>query len=300
MKTKGFIALLLSAIIFASFGIWVRLLNQTLLPFQQIGFRNFIALIIALGIIFKTKPSLKALHQVKPVWLGLYSISFTLAVVFYTLAILQTKIVTTIFALYLGSLVFSLILGVIFFKEKLNLIKILSLILVFIGLVVYAAPNLSGFLSIGTGLALLSGFFDAIANSMRKFLSNKLPKIVLVVLQMLAGLAIATVLVAWNGQFNLPALSLQTWLVGLIFGLSLVGISYLTLIGFSNFDLNLGTVVLASELFFASIFSFIVFHEISSSYELLGGAIIILATFCAQLEPAKVSNWFNPLLTQKT
>jgi hypothetical protein len=121
MKTKGFIALLLSAIIFASFGIWVRLLNQSLLPFQQIGFRNLIALIIALGIIFKTKPSLKTLNQVKPSCLGLYSISLFWLREF--LVILQTKIA---FCLYLGSMVF-LILGCV--KRKLNLIKFLSLIL---------------------------------------------------------------------------------------------------------------------------------------------------------------------------
>ena len=116
MKTKGFLALLASAIIFASFGIWVRILGQTLSPFQQIGFRNAISLVISIILIFGTKKTLSSLKQVKPIWLGLYAITFPLAVVFYTLSILQTKIVTTIFALYLGSLVFSLILGLMFFK----------------------------------------------------------------------------------------------------------------------------------------------------------------------------------------
>lgn len=289
MKTSGFLALLLSAFIFASFGILVRLLGQQLLPFQQIGFRNLIALVIAIAVILKTRPSFQTITTVKPIWLGLYAVSFSLSVIFYTLAILQTKIVTTIFALYLGSLVMSLIFGVIFFKEKLSLIKIMSLILVMVGLIIYAAPNLSEFLAVGTGLAFLSGFFDAIANSMRKFLGPKLPKIVLVAIQMITGLIIALGLMAWNAQLSLPMLSPQTLIVGTIFGLGLVSVSYLTLIGFTNFDLNLGTVVLASELFFASVFSFLIFHEVSSYYELIGGAIIILATFCAQLNPVSRS-----------
>ena len=72
-------------------------------------------------------------------------------------------------------------------------------------------------------------------------------------------------------------MSSQTIFVGLLFGLLLLIINYLLLVGFSNFDLNLGTIIMSSELAFASIFAFLLYKEIPTKYELIAVFFIILS-----------------------
>jgi drug/metabolite transporter (DMT)-like permease len=298
-RLKGFLALLACAVIFASFSIYVRVLSNDLSAYQQIGFRNIIALVIGLAAVILSKQSFSSLVAIPKKYTFLYTITFPIAVVFFTLSVLEIKIVSTIFGLYLGALITSLLVGITFFKEKMTKMKLLSLILVSLGLITYAYPFDGSLLSIGFLLAILSGVFDATANSFRKYLAGKMDRFVLVVLQMVGGLVVAIGLILFSGQFAIPVISTTSWLVGIIFGISLVAISYLTLVGFQNFDLNLGTVILSSELFFASIFALVFFGEISSFTELLGGTLIILATLVANWTIEKESRLFLYYLKAK-
>lgn len=278
---SGFLALLASAVLYASFSIWVRLLGRELSPAEQIAFRNSIALALAVVAVQLSKQSFGSLRKANPWLIVGYTLAFPIAVVLFTYSVLQTKIMTTLFWLYLSSLVTSLVVGVGYFKEKMTGQKILSLGLVVVGLAVYNYPFSGQFLSVGAGLAVLSGVFDATANGFKKFFSGKVDRFVLVALQMVGGLVVAGILSLQQG-FTFPSLSPTAWIVGVVFGFSLVLVSYLTLFGFSHFDLNLGTVVLASELFFASVLGWLIFQESVSLAEGIGGGLIFLATVVAQ------------------
>lgn len=282
-KIQSFFALTLAAFLFGSFGIYVRFLSEELLPYQQIGFRNIIALIISVVMVLVTKQTFTTIKKVPLRVTILYALSFPLVVVFYTLAVLNTKIVTAIFGLYLGSLVGSLCLGMLLFQERLTRLKLLSLSLVGLGLLSYTYPFDLSSLGMGFIFALICGALDSVANAFKKHMSGKIDRFVLVVLQMLGGIVIAGVFMAGTGQLFFPILSFASWLIAVMFGISIVAISYLTLIGFQNFDLNLGTVVLATEIFFASIFALIFFQETASFNELLGGILIVLATVVANM-----------------
>ena len=277
----GFLALLASALLYASFSVWVRLLSVDLSPAEQIGFRNSIALVLAIVAVGLSRQSFGSLRKAQPLLIVGYVLAFPIAVVLFTYAVLQTKIMTTLFWLYLSSLVTSLVIGVGYFKEKLTHQKIISLGLVAAGLVTYNFPFSGQFLTVGAGLAVLSGVFDATANGFKKFFSGKVDRFVLVALQMVGGLIVAGIL-STQQTLTVPSLSPTTWVVGIVFGISLVLVSYLTLFGFSHFDLNLGTVVLASELFFASLLGWLVFQESVSLAEGIGGGLIFLATVVAQ------------------
>lgn len=280
---KGFFALLACAIIFASFSVFVRILSADFTPYQQIGFRNAIAFVIGLVAVIVSRQSFASLAKVPSKHVFAYTLTFPIAVIFYTLSVLEIKIITTIFGLYLGALLTSLVVGILFFKEKFTVLKLISLGLVLIGLIIYAYPFDGSLVSWGFLLALLSGVFDATANSFRKYLAGKVDRFVLVVLQMVGGLLVAGLLMFVTDQLVLPAISFNSWFVGGLFGLSLVAISYLTLVGFQNSDLNIGTIVLSSELFFASLLGLLFFSERVSTAELLGGTCIILATVLANL-----------------
>jgi|GEM_PF-597387 len=291
-KYKGFLALLGSAIIYASFSIFIRVLSQEMGAYQQIGFRNLVALIIGYAAVILSKQSFSTVKDVPKKFIFLYTLTFPIAVVLFTLSVLEVKIVTTIFGLYLGSLITSLVVGVFVFKEKITKVKLLSLALVLAGLITYAYPFQGNLLSMGFLLAVLSGFFDTSANSFRKFLAGKVDRFVLVVLQMIGGLVVASGLMFIFNQTTIPTLSTTAWIAGIIFGLLLVAISYLTLVGFQNFDLNLGTVILSSELFFASVLALVFFGEVSSMAEIIGGGLVIAATIVANWTIKKESRVF--------
>ena len=286
-KTKGFLSLLSAGLIFGSFGILIRILNQQLTSFQQIFFRNFVSFLLAtlIILILKRKVSFKNASLLK---ITLFGVSLPLTIVLYTLSILKTKIIITIASLYIGSIVFSLLLGIIFFKEKITFQKILSIFFAIVGLIFFTSPFSLASLNIGLIYGVLSGFMDVISNSFKKHLSGKLDRFVLIAIQMFGGIIISLILMFYSKTLYIPQMSSQTIFVGLLFGLLLLTINYLLLVGFQNFDLNLGTIVLSSELAFASIFAFIFYKELPTRNELIAVFFIILSIIISHLNFKKI------------
>lgn len=282
----GYLSLLLAALIYASFGIYIRVLNQDLSPYQQILFRGVIGFVLAtaLTLLLKRKFSIRGIS--KKALLG-YMLIFPVAVILYVFSILNTKIATTLFGYYVGTLMTSLVIGKFFFKEPIHLIKKLSMLLTLVGLAVYTYPLSAESFNLGLILALMAGFFDAFANGLRKYVAGKLDRIVLVALQLFGVAIVAVPFVLLTLDQGLPTISPISWLVGIWFGLMLLAINYLLLYAFSRFDLNLGTIVLSSELFFAAVMAFFVFGETIKLTELAGALLIVIATGLVGIDPSK-------------
>lgn len=278
-KTLGFSTLFASAVAFGSFGIWIRLLNHELDMYQQIVFRNVIALAFALAFIVLGKRFLINLKKVKKLNLILYALSVPLAVIFYNIAMLNQKIAVATFIFYTGTIIVSFVLSTLFFAEKITPVKITSLILALIGLAFFVIPFSAATIGIGLIAGLASGAFDAVSNAFRKDLSGRIDKFILVFITALGGVIVSGFMIAQTQQslFFFSGLSLNTWIVGLIFGFLLVAINYLLLIGFQHFDLGLGTIVLSAELLFATLFGLLIFKEQPATKEIIGGLFILAA-----------------------
>ena len=287
-KKKGLLALLGSGLIFGSFGIWVRLLGNELTNFQQIAFRNLIALAIAILIIYFSKISIN-LGKVEKKHILRFGIAFPLAVIFFTYSFLETKIVLGIFSFYVGSILSSLLIGFYFFNEKIDTKKFISLILVCIGLLFFILPVGLERIDKGIVFGLVAGFFDAVANSYRKYLSGKMHRVLLTSIPLVGGLLIAIFLMLINNEQIVPHVSTNGIIVGLVFGGLLFLVNYLTFVGFSNFDLNLGTIVISSELFFASLFGYLVYKEVPLINEIYGSLLIVSAIIVSNLNLSKFS-----------
>ena len=127
------------------------------------------------------------------------------------------------------------------------------------------------------------------SSSLRKFLGGQIDRFILIVVQMIGGISITSLLVVFFHETRFPILSLFNLFVLFIFGGLVVLIAYLMLIGFQNFDLNLGTIVLSSEVFFAPLFGAIIFKEYLTMFELLGGTFIIIAIILPNVPQPKTS-----------
>lgn len=287
-KLEGFFPLLLAGLFYALFGIFVRLLGDQLLAYQQIFLRNVSGFVLAVVAVVITRASWSLTTNQK--WfLFLFAFPYPLTTVFLTLSYLQTEIAVTSFALYIGSLVATLLIGKVFFKEKITKIKLMSLLLVLTGLTFFTLPFSSKSINTGLVFGLLAGISSAMSSSLRKFLGGQIDRFILIVVQMIGGISITSLLVVFFHETRFPILSLFNLFVLFIFGGLVVLIAYLMLIGFQNFDLNLGTIVLSSEVFFAPLFGAIIFKEYLTMFELLGGTFIIIAIILPNVPQPKTS-----------
>lgn len=281
--TLGLLSLLGSGLIFGSFGVWVRLLSTDLSSYQQIAFRNLIALAIALLTILVTRTKV-SFRGASPKYLILFGLSFPVGVICYTLSVLNTSIMLSIFSFYLGSILSSLIIGMLIFKEKLTSQKAISLALVILGFSFFAKDFQT--LNLGIPLGIIGGIFDVVSNSFRKHLAGKINRVVLTLIPQLGGILVASLFMLRSGTFYLPTITWSSWIVGLVFGALLFCVNYLLLYGFQHFDLNLGTIAISSEVVFASLFGYLLFAETPSVTDTYGSLLIVLAIIIGNL-PAK-------------
>lgn len=269
---KGFISLLMAGLVYASFGIWIRLLSKELTDLQQMIFRYFFAAVFALIVIVLLRQKL-SFAKARPLPLIAYAVAFPVELYLFMTAALRIKLSTMIFAFYGAALVSSLILGIILFKEKLTKLKVASLLLTLAGFIFLGYP-FSQIASLGFLAAIASGILDSVTNSARKELSGKVGNFPLILLQSLSALALMGVLLALNRQEILPTVSRITWILAIIFGLLIIVVNYLMLLGFRDFDLNLGTIVLSSEMVFTPVFALLAFGEVPLLQVTIGGLLI--------------------------
>lgn len=275
-RTKGVVALFTCSAIYASFGPLVRVLADMFGTGAQVATRIGLAFIFLLIIGLLTK-RLKKLLWSEYMWAAILGVVSTSIILFFTIAIIELKIASVIFLLYIASMVSSLILGTLIFKESLGLQKIGALLLAGLGLYFFLSADIVLGLSFGVLAALLSGVSEGIGNAIRKKLKYADRTMVMLV-QFFVVTLCATVYIVVSGEDAVKTVSTASLLALVAFATFQLGLNYLLLYGFQNFDVNIGTVILSLELFFAAILGFIFFNETLSLHELLGGVIIFMAS----------------------
>ena len=282
--TLGFLSLLASGMIFGSFGVLIRLLSAELDTYQQIAARNTTGFLLAIIIAVVLKSSWR-LSQVGKKHVLLYVLSTQLVTIFFTLAILNTKIGVAIFAAYIGTVPTSILIGIWYFKESMTRLKAIGLGLVFVGLLFFVAPSFSsGAVNVGFFMGLFAGIMDGVSYFSGKFLAGKIDRFVLIAIQMFGSVLLAGMMMAYTGSSFTPHMSPFTVLIAILFGAGLISISFLTLFGLQNFDLGIGSVVISSEIFFGTLFALLIFHERPNTYEFIGGILIVLAIILVNYE----------------
>lgn len=286
-KVFGFFSLFIAAFSFGSFGVWIRLLNYQMSIYQQVVLRNIFAFLIIILIILISKELRKTnWEKIKKINLFLYTLIIPLSVVGFNISMINTKIAVATFAFYIGTILTGWLAGLMFYKEKLNIEKWLSLILVIIGLCLFIYPFTKTSVNFGFIAGIVAGIFDGIANGFRKNLAGKISKPFLVLLTTIGGVLVSGLMMTYFQQ-NLNFISTMptiTWIIGAFFGFLLVINNYLLLVGFQNFDLGLGSIVLSLELLFALIFGIIFFKEMPTSKELMGGLFILIANIIPNIK----------------
>ncbi len=280
-KSSGIISLLIVGIFFGISGPIAKYLSAWVNPYQAVALRFGIAFLFALiiSLIKKSKPFGKVVAKD----LIIFSIIFPISVIFFTLAIFNTKVSLAIFSFYIANLVSSFVLGKMFLDEQVNKSKLISLILILVALSFFTNIFTGFTIDNGFVFGLISGVLQTITSIFQKKL-NGLDRLNLVKIQTFTGLIFAIIFMSVTGTLSLPILTAQALVVSLAYGLLFLIISYLLLVGFQKTDINIGSMLVSTELFFGPLFAYLMFRESLSTSEIIGSILVILAVINVNLK----------------
>lgn len=275
-RTKGFLALSLAAFIFSFFGYFIRLQSNGFTDSGQLLYRSLWALlIVTIAIILKKS---WILFKTELFAILIFGIASSFYVLLFTISIGLTKASNVVMMLYVGSIITAFILGTLLFKESITKLKIISIALAIIGLAIFAYPfNISGIALVGIITGLASGFFDSTANSLRKFIKSSSKEVMLFFSLTIA--VIFTSLISLNSGFVKDGETVASiaYIAGFIQAFFIVMVGYLLIYGFRHLDVNIGTIVLTSEIFISLGVNALLLNEKPSIYEFIGAVVIFFA-----------------------
>jgi drug/metabolite transporter (DMT)-like permease len=275
-KLIGSGSLLLVGILFGLSGVIAKYLSTWLNPYQVVEYRFFIAFIFAVLLLIVTKQKI-SFKKIDVKTLGIFAITFPISVIFFTLAIFNTSVSLAVFSFYTSALVSSFIIGKIFFGEEITFNKKIALFFILLAVLTFTNP-FNGFnIQLGFLFGIISGVFQTIASSFQKIVGKSTNRIGLLIIQTLAGIFISAAVLLLQGQNLLPVLPQIPMFVTVLFGIIFLSISYLFLVGFKYTNLNVGSILVSSELFFGPFFAFIFLSEGLTKLELIGGLFVVLA-----------------------
>jgi drug/metabolite transporter (DMT)-like permease len=267
---KGAEALFVAAFSYALTGILVREVSPMWGDKAQVVARFAIVLVLlaVYNLWRRHKPAIPEGKLLSLLGLGL---TFAIMVLLFTSAIGKTTVANVLFVFYATNMITAFLLGTLILKEVVSRNKLSALILALTGLAVYSGAIAAG--NLGITFSILAGVCGGSNSMFSKKLAGVDRSIVLIIQYTIASL-FSGLLLLISGDQVIRAASLHGVLLTILFALVIILGSYLTLYGFQNFDVNIGTVIMSTELVFAAVMAYFLFNEVPKVHELLGGVLI--------------------------
>lgn len=203
------------------------------------------------------------------------SVLYSLVVVCFTTALQHATLANVLFTFYGANLITSFLCGTLVLGETLSWQKVIAMVVALAGLTVYASALLEG--DIGIVLSVLAGISGGVSNMVSKQLAGVNRNAVV-----RAQYAISTIFVVivtlLSGEQMVRQVSWKGSILTVVFALVLIAGSKLILYGYQNFDVNIGSVISATELVFGALLGYLIFHEVPAVHELVGGLLIFTAS----------------------
>jgi drug/metabolite transporter (DMT)-like permease len=276
MFNKGVILIVLSSLFFASYGIWIRLIDGGFDIFFQGWTRGLLITIGILPFLFYKKLIVPIQKQDR-FWFGLYLLAsaFTTAPLFYAVTNMDIGAATLLF--FVSMLLTMYLMGAFLYKEKINSAKMVSLVLAIVGMGLVFSFSLEKF----TLLAILAAMLNGIASGSEISLSKKLTGEYSawyitwsswVVIFITSGL----LSFIFQEKMVMPSFSL-IWLWHILFTVSSLLAFYMVVEGFKYVKPAVGGLLGLLEIVFSILFGVFIFNESISSKLVLGCTLIIFA-----------------------
>ncbi len=268
----GPVSLLIVGLLYGLSAVIAKYLSRFIDTYQVIEYRFGIAFIAAVLILIlsKKRPKFK---QVDPKVLTAFVITFPASAILFTLSVFHASVALAVFSFYTANLVAQFIIGKLYFNEKVDMMKGIAILASLASLVAFTNPFSHFTVTLGLVFGLAAGMIQGIASSFQKLLSRSTDKTSLLILQTLAGVVMAAVILSLTGKSLVPSLDGFAWFNAAVLGLSMLAIMYLFLVGYKYTNLNIGSILVSSELFFGPFFAFLLLSEHIAANVLVGGVL---------------------------
>jgi drug/metabolite transporter (DMT)-like permease len=282
-KYIGPVSLLSIGVLFGLSGVITKYLSSWLNPYQVVEYRFLVAFACAVCIAVVTRQKI-SFHKIDLKTLILFAVTFPISVIFFALAIFNTSVSSAVFSYYIATLVSSFAVGWYYFDEKLTNNKKIALFFILLALLAFTNPFKDFTLQLGFIFGIISGLVQTAASAFQKIVGKNTNRIGLLLIQTLAGVGIAALSLLLSGEALFPILPQVPLLITLFYGAIFLVISYLFLVGFKHTNLNVGSILVSSELFFGPFFAFLLISENITSLEMLGGIFTAAAVLFSNRE----------------
>lgn len=278
----GYGTILLSALLFGTYGVWSRLMGNTFEPFYQAWMRSIVIMLIMLPFMLAGRSFRKIERQDWP-QVGLYILFcvFTQAPIYY--AFNNAPIGTAQLIFYSVFVITAYIVGKIYLGERITKVKLLAMALAFVGLAIVFGVSVIAFAPLGLALAALNGVASGGEVSSSKKVSDKYSPALLVFWGWIFILATHLPLSLLLGEAqHLPQFN-EAWLWLMIYSVVNAAAFWLVIAGFKFVDASIGSLLGLMEVIFGVLFGAVIFHEVLTWSIAAGGILIILAAMLPDL-----------------
>jgi len=288
----GTTSLIGSAFLYSLFPVFSRIISFNMPLFFQNWFRALVEIII-IGTILIIIRAWKPIKKEDIFWIFIKNIAGLIGFLGSYYAFIYLPIGIAYFIFYVGSLTFGYFFGYFIFKEKLGFLKILSLVLAFVGLFLIYFKDLNVANWVYGLFALISGFGSSAWGILIKKISPKHHPLQVYLIETFFYFLITffislIVKEAWQA----PALN-TLWFANLGFIIMFIGTGQLMIIGYRYISSQIGSLIMISEVVFGIIIGLIVYKETLSLMTLIGGILIISAMILPQF------NYGNKTIREK-
>jgi len=250
-------------------------------PISQVFLRYIVAFIASL-IFFKLSKSVFAVKKHDQFLLFIVALfGYALVNVFYTLANLNTQIGTVLF-IFNCSTVIGPLLGYIFLKERLTNTMAVATVIGLSSLFFLFSPGPMESWRIGAIFALLAAIGSSLYVIGRKKLGAYNSSLILlsntIVGVLIVGILSFLLEPSFYFQGGIATVSLQTWIVTVLFGLDNFAAYYCMTKGFQLLTAGEGSMIMLTENIIGIFFAYLFFQEIPTFQSTIGGILILIAS----------------------
>lgn len=284
---KGLIAIIVSSFFYGLQGVFIRLIGISFGIFYPFVIRGIIIATILFIFLYFSKTFKKITFRDYK-WFILMPLSGVISFIAVFIAYNNLAIGTVLFVYYAGFALNGFLFGYFFFKEKINTVKVIALILSLTGLfLVFSSPILQKEL-LFLLLALVSGITSSFWFIFSKKISTYPYSQILAVDSLVAFVISLNLSILLKEHLSFPSLSIQ-WIS--VFGLTAVsfGAFLLSVYGFRLLQTQVASLLLLLEVVFGVFLGWIFFSEIPTPQALIGGFLILIGVSLPNLTLKKAT-----------
>lgn len=270
-------SLITAAFIYAFFGVLTRLIGFELPLFYQSWTRAVLCVFILSIPFVISKTRWKRISSQDLKWIAARTFGGIFAFVGSYVSFFYLPFGTVLFIFYGGSTIGGYILGYFLFKEHLNRIRLLSLLLALVGLLLIYLLNIKIIAPLYMGSVLIAGLGVAIWNTFSKKISHRYSATQLNLLDFFFTFVFMLLfsLIA-REKWTMPTIS-TPWLASVGFAVLFISTGQLIIWGFKHIEAQIGSLIMLSEILFGILIGYLFFKETITVFTLLGGVLIIIA-----------------------